>query len=584
MRLIVTVALALLLGGCNEGGSGYDGPVNSCRRDRDCESGTTCDSDLSRCVVPGTYAGRQYYVKVMPPLDMDVPPQVFSVTLDEQGNVAAPLEVYAAADPVFLDVRAEDRGERIQARVLFTESIESVATGLTRAYGVTAVETSLFYMTDLLPGFSRYRVKVIPAGDEAEDYPARYYDDVEVTSSGGLLDSEGLKLDSLEVDRAYVYVTGAVEREGWPVDNVTVEARDPLGGRLLSTRSITGCGGVTVCGRFTIGLAPQVTSFSLKIFRPSEPWYPAVTVPDISIETILQEQGTGSVIDLGTIAVTESLGALTRYRAHVEAPVILADGSTVMDGVGDCRVVFESHDVAGGHAVRYAKTDQYGDLVNVSGNPGVDLFSGTYEVTVIPPVPFNDSVDDFGVFNLEDSLEVTADMDGSQQVFTLVRRPTITGRVVGDGKQLLYGAIRAAPVGEVFSYSRSNTASIGSDGTFVMGLDNDAYRLVAEAPPESGFAFGVVQVNPDEMCDMGDDEECTLDIRLPIPFVSTATVVFKESTGTAGSGLAGAAVEWYEVDETDQNEFHLVGRFMSDEEGRVTALLPPTVQYVERQP
>jgi hypothetical protein len=515
---------------------------------------------------------------------MDVPPQVFDITLDENGNTSAPLEVYATSDPVYQDVRTGDLGERIRARVLFTESIASDTTSLTRAYGVSAVETSLFFITDLLPGFARYRVKVIPEGDEAEDYPARYYDDVEVTNSGGLLDSEGLKLGSLEVDRAYVYVTGTVERGDQPVDNVTVEARDPRSGRILSTRSVTGCGGVTVCGQFTIGLAPEVTSFSLDIYRPSEPWYPAVTVPDISIETVLQQQGTGSVIDLGTITLAEPLGALTRYRARVEAPVILNDGSAVMDGVADCRVIFESDDVAGGHAVRYGKTDQHGDLVNVSGNPGVDLFPGSYVVTVIPPVPFNNSVDDYGVFRLEDFLEVTDDMDGEPQVFTLEQRPMITGRVLGDGEQLFFGAVRAEPVSEAFSYARSNTASIGPGGTFTIGLDNDATWLIAEAPPQSGYAFGVVWLNPEEVCDTGDDAQCVVDIPLSVPFVSTATIIFKESTATVGYGLGGATVEWYEVDETDHNAFHLVGRFTSDEEGRVTATLPPTVQYVERQP
>jgi hypothetical protein len=515
---------------------------------------------------------------------MDVPPQVFDVALDEQGNVSTPLELYAPSDPVYQDVRTGDFGERIPARVLFTESIASGTAGLTRAYGVTAVESNLFFMTDLLPGFARYRIKVIPEGDEADDYPPRYYDDVEVTNSGGLLDSEGLRIASLEVDRAYVYVTGTVERGDQPVDNVTVEARDPRSGRLLSTRSITGCGGVTVCGQFTIGLAPEVTSFSLDIYRPSEPWYPAVTVADISIETVLQQQGTGSVIDLGTIALAEPLGALTRYRARVEAPVVLNDGSTVMDGVTDCRVIFESDDVAGGRAVRYGKTDQHGDLVNVSGNPGVDLFPGSYEVTVIPPVPFNDSVDDYGVFWLEDFLEVTEDMAGEPQVFTLEQRPVITGRVLGEGEQLFSGAILAEPVGEAFRYARANTASIGFDGTFAIELDSDATWLIAEAPPQSGYGFGVVRLNPAEVCDTGDGEQCVVNIPLSVPFVSTVTIIFKESTGAAGYGLGGATVEWYEVDETDPYAYHLVGRFTSDEEGRVTAYLPPAAQYVERLP
>jgi hypothetical protein len=515
---------------------------------------------------------------------MELPEQLFAVTLDANGDISIPLDIYSPADTVYQEVRTQDDGERIRARVLFTERLESVSDGPIRVYGATAIETSRFYMTALLPGSSRYGIKVIPQGDEAEAYPPRYYDDVEVTRSGGLWDSEGTKLDYLEVDPAYVYVTGVVRRGSQPIANLVVEARDPDSGRVLSTPSITGCGGGLICGQFTTGLAPEVTSFSLEIYRQNEPWYPAVTVPDISIETILEEQGTTEAIDLGIIDLEAPLGEVEKYRGRVEAPVMLDDGSSVIDGVPDCRVVFESDDIAGGRVVRHAKTDQTGEIVDVTGNASVDLFPGLYEVTIIPPVPFNDSVDDYAVLGLADPLDITGTMNMEEQVFTLERRPTITGRVIGDEAQLLHGTVRAEPTEEAFLYSRSNTASIGPEGTFSIWLDEDNYWLIAEAPVESGYAFGIVDVDAADYCEATLDNDCELDIGLSIPFVSRATLILRESAGVAGVGLAGATVEWYEVEETNERKFHIVGRSISDDEGRVTALLPPTIQYLERRP
>jgi hypothetical protein len=91
-------------------------------------------------------------------------------------------------------------------------------------------------------------------------------------------------------------------------------------------------------------------------------------------------------------------------------------------------------------------------------------------------------------------------------------------------------------------------------------------------------------VDAAEYCDGSLDDACELDISLAIPFVSTATLVLKEYIGDTGDALAGATVEWYEVDEANGKKFYLVGRSVSDDEGRVTGLLPPTFQSVAHQP
>jgi hypothetical protein len=207
---------------------------------------------------------------------------------------------------------------------------------------------------------------------------------------------------------------------------------------------------------------------------------------------------------------------------------------------------------------------------------------GLYDVTVIPPAPSNDSLDDYAVLGPAEPLDVTGTMD--EQVFTLERRPMITGRVMGEGVALRRGTVLAEPEKDTSSDSRSNTASIGSDGTFSIWLDNDSYRLTAEAPQESGYAFGVTRVPVAEVCSGEREEPCALDLNLAIPFVARAMLVLKQSTDESGVGLAGATVEWYEIEEAEETTLHLVGRSVSDEEGRVIGLLPPTIQSVEHQP
>jgi hypothetical protein len=93
-----------------------------------------------------------------------------------------------------------------------------------------------------------------------------------------------------------------------------------------------------------------------------------------------------------------------------------------------------------------------------------------------------------------------------------------------------------------------------------MWLDRATYQINAEAPPESGYAWGAT------LLEVTGNEK--LDVELPIPYVARAAL----ASGSQQIEVAGAVVEWYrEVG----GRAYAVGRVVADEEGQVTALLPP---------
>ncbi len=558
MQLALKTALAIgsliLLLGCddpedNPSGT-YDGPKNSCKSN--CPKGSVCDTELDFCVVQPIADAKTYFLNVMP--DTGTDEHVFLVTLGEDGRAMEPLRVFETPDIVFqiFSIADDKKEQNLKTKVIFTDMGLSIPGRSPKTATYTFPGLKETFRIKLSPGENRYRIKVIPLGDKANDFPARYYDDVTVTESGGLLNADGEYFDELVVPKAQQFIKGILRSGNQLLDGLTVEALDPDTGHILSTRSIsTGCSGSdseTTCGSFQIGLAPGVTSFSLHIYKANEPWYPSVTLPGFRIEP---EESDLALINRGSIDL-EPLARPITYHARVEGK----DRPT--EGMNNCFVIFKSSLIAGGSVVRNAFTNGSGALEAESGTTGVALFPGLYQVTIIPPKPFSPLMMDYNVLFLDNPIDISGTSEIKGQVFSLEQRPRLQGRVANRNEQGLSSILRTEPLDSTLSHNRSSTTAVGSDGSFDIWVDRGDYRLTAEAHPNSGYAWGVRRVDV--------SKDSYLSIQPGIPFVARAELVSEKVA------LNDIAVEWYEA--VGETAF-LVGRSISDASGRVTALLPP---------
>ncbi|MDD5308226.1 MAG: hypothetical protein PHU25_12965 [Deltaproteobacteria bacterium] len=525
----------------------YGGPVNSCGADGDCAEGS-CDTSMGVCTVAGA-GGRSYIVKVIPDPAQSVPSQVFEVVLDAAGKADAPLVVNRPLTVIGRALAGGSEGEALNARVIFTESGLVLPGRPPRITVYEAEGRSRDYRVDLLPGL--YRITVIPGGTQASRYPVFYLDDVEVAPTHRRVD---LVLPAFE---GLVAVEGRVRRGGWPVDGLTIEAIDGQTSRVVSTASVTGCEGGSQngpCGSFSMRLAPDVSAFSLRISRPDEPSYPTTVVSGFEVEP------GASAVDLTDDAALSlaALGAPLRYRARVEKPVELSSGGTSFDPAPSCLVVFESDDVARGKVTRSVTTNESGDLETVSGVLGIDLYPAEYRVTVIPPEAPSGATADYAILSYPDPITISGSSPIGGQVFSLPLRPVLAGSVTAGGSPMPLSTLAAEPHGSADAPMRSSTSTTADDGTYFLPVDMGLYSMVAEAPPQSGFAWGRTLTTV-----TGSGE---LDVALPIPFVARARL------HSEAVDVGGAVVEWYE--ERD-GAAYAVARVTADGSGNVTALLPP---------
>jgi hypothetical protein len=536
----------------------YDGPVNSCQGDDDCQTGT-CHPELSLCVVSPPDDGRSYFVKVVPESEQGVPSQVFEVTPDQNGTVLEPLELHIAVmvqgvtlaetDGAPVDLEADvfftDVGNRLPGRAARIESYES--------------STSVFDGLELLP--STYNVIVLPVGDQAETHPAAYWNGVLIDEVGVLHSLFGEPIE-LVVPRADVEVSGQVTQGGLPMNGLRVVAIEPVTGRIVSTEASTECVESSpgeVCGWFSIGLTPGIEEFSLEISRPVEPQHPEFTLTGFAVP-----DGAETVDLTGDPRLSLApLGVPVRYYATVEKPVESSAGGILYDPAPGCFVLFESDDVAGGGVTRWVGTNEMGSIEEAEGFLGVDLYPGDYNVTVIPAEAPSDALTDYTAFISPVPISISGSAEIGGQVFPLNFRPLFKGSVLAAGEEVPVVTLVAQPHQGEADFPRSSTASTGFDGEFSLWLDPGTYRVVAEAPPESGFAWGttVLEVDGNGSTDLG----------LPLPFVAGLSL----TTASENSGLevGGAVVEWYFTDV--DGRAYSIARVAADAEGVVTALLPP---------
>jgi hypothetical protein len=513
---------------------------------------------------------KTYYIKVTPMATTEIPTQVFEVSLPSTESVGLTLHETKTVPLITNAVNSDDTLDNLDFFVEITRN--DLEQGTIKIPGASPeVSTYMIPWTEepsfpirLLPGEERkYIIKITPQNDATSHFPPVYYDDVTVTSSGELLDSEGANINVLTAPESEVEVKGTIKFDSEVIDGLTIVAKDPETGRQLSTDSITGSldgSGNEATGKFSLWLAPGVTAFTLVASRPSISWYPSFET-DENIPPELTQ------IDLGVIVLSQDpLPSPVLYSASVEKADTWGDNNDVSYGVKDCLVIFESDDVFGGHAIRNTFTNAAGVITGESGVEWIYLYPADYSVTVIPPP--NDSFysDDSDVFYSEEDYQISGDSSG--QLFDLHPRSLFQGHLLTEdtGAEVPAGLLRVEPLNGSPPFARTSLAQVESNSDFAIWVDSgDFFRFTMEAPPQSGYAWrSFSQASID-----AEDRE----ILLPIPFANKIELNLAGGSDQQNADkLKGAVLEFYEeVEET----IIMVGRAVADENAEATVLLEP---------
>lgn len=543
----------------------YRGPANTCHKNTDCPNTAVCHPELKRCVIAGVAANAKYHVVVYPNSDPVVlekttsnPPQGFDVVLDADGAASEELDVYFPV-PVVLTInyKSGDTNQSVEfvTRIIMTETGNSGPefARLIYDFRITSEQRINFPRRYFLPKDGTYQIKVIPE-DSAGRYPVHYFRKVSVDPRGKLSigDSGSNEINVYKEDNK---VTGTLLMDGFPANGFTVQAIDPDTARIASPEVVSKCtlenDGSTTCGRFTFSLSAELETFNLVVSRPDIPGYPKVTKHGIP--------QSNPVVEL------KNPGPPVRFRARIERPPYTAESATnYFDGLPDCSVYFRSSNIPEGTALQYARTDEKGDLVDTQGLTGINLYAGSYRMTVVPPNRLGMVTYDYSVLNWTDPINVSGTGEMSRQVYTLERRPFIQGTLWGSDSEVTAGIIRAEPLGQANSLLRASTGKVASDGSYSLWVDRGNYRFTAEAPFESGYAWAITTK------EIQDDSQ--LDIDLNIPFVATLKLRSADARHGRIHNFENVLVEWYEMISGDPVP---VGRSVADKDGKVIALLPP---------
>jgi hypothetical protein len=535
----------------------YDGPVNSCDGDGDCEEGT-CRRDLGRCVVTPPAEGTAYWIRVTPGDGLDAPPQVFRATLGAGGEVGDSLAVHR---PVVVQGATLAGDKALDATVVFIDQGNRLP-GRTASSTVYRSEQTAFDL-ELLP--SSYDIVVLPEGLQAATFPPLYLDGVSLDQTGRLFLPDDLDEPiDLILEEPGVQVTGRITQGGQPVNGLSVRAVEAAGsGRAISTPGITACveESPAGCGVFSFGLARGVSAFSILASRPGEGHHPDILVDGFEADPTAE----GTILDLGSDErlALPALGVPLRYIARVELQVESVDGQTFVDPAPGCFVRFLGDDIGGGVVERWVTTNESGTIEESEGVLGINLYPGDYTITVIPAEALGGALADYSPFVTASPVSIVGTGEIGVQVFPLAWRPLLKGSVVAAGRKVPQAALGAEPLPGTTAFPRSNSASTGFDGLFSLWLDPADYRITIEAPLESGYAWARADVT---MTGNGEEE-----FTLPLPFACDAHLV-PSADQVDPIDLGSTLVEFFV--EMDELAFP-VGRATADADGDLVALLPP---------
>jgi hypothetical protein len=510
-------------------------------------------------------AGRRFIVTLTSSSlrTLALPPIVLEVEANELGK-AQIMETSKPFGPnpirVVLRVRAAANADLgLEARYVRAElafvSLAERAAGLDvhPVPSLSASNTGIFEVT-LNPG--RYSLEVRPLLEEAAITPVALFDDIRVGANGMLYMGTAVDpLDEVALPASQSpLVTGTLLRARLPESGLIIDALDPQNGRIVSTTTKTKCGKdkQPACGDFSLGLAPGVASFRLRVRRPEDPAYPTVVLPELS--------RTGPIPSATTSL--PSLGHPAFFLLGVDAGIDLTGKTHAFDTISGANVVIAGTTRDGGWVRLVAHTNESGFLETAAGTPGALLYPGTYDAFIYPRLPLSDrepayAAGSYGPFEIEEGKE-------SHEPFkkTLSSLRELSGEVQFNGAAVPFARVTAVPVEQVLPTHGSDIAITDADGSFSMRLDPSIYRLTVEPPEQSALAWST-----EALVDLRESEVSpTFNLSVPVAVnLPTELAIFLELEKTV-------EIAWYERRE---DGLRLVYRRSAKELSELVGLLPP---------
>jgi hypothetical protein len=418
--------------------------------------------------------------------------------------------------------------------------------------GLSALSDGQFQVY-LHPGL--YSLEVRPLLDESSRTPVALFESLEVDTDG-LLRQAGSEepLDPIVLPAPqFPLITGVIRRAGQPESGLTVDAVDPATGRVVTTRFSTACGQgkPSSCGSFSLGLAPGIKTYDLRLRRPLDPAYPTVVFPGLTTIGNLP----------ANLTSLPSLGQPALFRLGLDGLVDLPGKTRAYDTIAGARVVLEGSTRDGGRARLAVHTNESGFLETHDGVPGALLYPGRYQAFIYPPSPLSASLPAYSFAKIE-PFDIADGVDSyGPFVKTLSPSRKLLGKVQVAGNAVPLARVIAEPVEPDLPAPLTSFSISDDSGNFSLRLDPALYRLTVEPPLESGLAWSTEALVDLRQSDMSATVNLPIPVAIPLP-------------GEVASLLDQGPIDmmWYE---NREEKARLIYRRTAKRSTDLVGLLPP---------
>lgn len=564
--LCLAACAAILFGasGCSFNFADDGFVANHCASASDCGDGESCDVEHGICVSTAT-APLRVGLELVPPNSSNAAGAIFSIapvsiTDATELNITmpAPLLVYG-------QVRWTNHGEQnvpVQVSIVPGSVIPSHVPASVPASHATGsfhpeLSDTTFVANVGIQGDGPHQFDLIirPTGEWAAQLPPRRIHAVADNVVGG-----AFEVPALDYPDSLVEITGdVVDANGLPLPGLIVQGVNPITGEVVSSTTTTLDASSGYPGRFVIRLAPEASTYVLRISSGEGSLDPLPTF-SVSPDYLIAENDVVRV-RVNTTSTFVFQGVVETDFTHESVPGALVQFRMVSDPGTDG--TFMSAPVRTGP----------------SGEFSVILVDGTYEIVVTPPTDANDGHNHLGI-SVVQNVRIAMPAAGVPaimgQVFTLPERAELDGKVMtSDGRPMVGATIEASALGRLLevgpetAFNRSNQTITGADGAFALPLDLGVYDLTLKPPMDSDFPW-VILTNfavPPLVESMTDQ---MLMFSGPIPLQG---VVRDES----GEPLSNVEVRAFAVIDGLDGGLRSVqiGRAISESDGSYLVLLPP---------
>ena len=499
----------------NNSNNKYDGPINTCKNNSDCQTGY-CNSQLKVCAVNGS--NKDIFTAKIIVSDITdkyhfTGQQLFSVNAN---NSKKNLNL-------LLPVKVESIDPGIIATVLFADQSNSLSGFSSPLYVYKAGKKKRSFY--LFPGL--YNVTIIPDNSDKLLYPVYTLGTVSVTPEGVFKDLNDniidIKMPHIDDDTyKYKTVSGTVSyvknnNELFIANNLRVRAVDDSG-NFISSIDYTHCLQTSGCGKFSLKLDNNVDTITILVDKPDEPFYPVYRF----------KSKINSKKNIQLIIPAPSAPLLVHGK-------VKGNNENIDTIVPACTIVIEMELDAEDKTLRYEiKTDESGRFERKDGVPGVYLYPGTYRMTAYPRVSNDDNLTVFQQTTTPEPFEVNSILNNYVEI-QLSSRINITGTTITHDKRGIPGTLLTAyDINSENMYSTVYMLS-NSESTFSTWLNDSVYRVIAIPPVISNFAAGV------ELWNIKQSPEVSNSIELHYPIVVEGEVY----PGKVTDSVEGLIIEWY---------------------------------------